>query len=133
MHFTEKHLIIQLAKTWNNLDTSFIEHFLAEDFTYESQWVITPIQGKDNFLPYLKSKFQAIESAIKNSGMKVYAELATHPDLYEKECIVLTQTSMQETVSVLIVIEVRGEQISRIDICFIPDPETAKLSGIQPN
>ena len=37
-----------------------------------------------------------------------------------------------KTVSVLIVIEVRGEQISRIDICFIPDPETAKLSGIQP-
>ena len=133
MCYTEEYLLIQLAKTWNNLDISFIEHFLAEDFTYESQWVFSPIHGKDNFLPYLKSKFQAIETAIKNSGMKVYAELATHPDLHEKQCIVLTQTSVQETVSVLIVIEVRSEQISRIDICFIPNPETAKLSGIQPN
>jgi hypothetical protein len=133
MCYTEEYLLIQLAKTWNNLDISFIEHFLAEDFTYESQWVFSPIHGKDNFLPYLKSKFQAIETAIKNSGMKVYAELATHPDLHEKQCIVLTQTLVQETVSVLIVIEVRSEQISRIDICFIPNPETAKLSGIQPN
>jgi hypothetical protein len=133
MHFTEKHLLVQLAKTWNNLDVSFIEHFIAEDFTYESQWVFAPIQGKDNFLPYLKSKFLAIETAIKNSGMKVYAELASHPDLQDKECIVLRQISSQETVAVLIVIEVRSEQISRIDICFIPDPETAKLSGIQPN
>lgn len=133
MHFTEKHLLIQLAKTWNNLDISFIENLLAEDFIYESQWVFAPIQGNGNFLPYLKSKFLAIESAIKNSGMKVYAELASHPDLHNKECIVLTQSSVQETVSVLIVIEVRSEQISRIDICFIPNPETAKLSGIQPN
>jgi hypothetical protein len=133
MHFTEKHLLTQVAKSWNNLDVSFIENLLAEDFIYESQWVIAPIQGKDDFLPYLKSKFQAIETAIKKSGMKVYAELATHPDLYGKECIVLRQISSQETVSVLIVIEVRSEQISRIDICFIPNPETAKLSGIQPN
>ena len=133
MHSLEKQLLTQVAKSWNNLDVSFIENLSADDFTYESQWVISPIRGKDNFLPYLKSKFQAITTAINESGMKVYAELGNHPDLKGRDCIVLTQTTAQEVVSVLIVIELIDELISRIDICFIPDPNTAKLTGIQPN
>jgi len=133
MHSREKYLLIQLAKSWNNLDVRFIENLLAEDFTYESQWVISPIRGKDNFLPYLKSKFQAIASEIKNGEMKVFAELANHPDLQGKDCIVLAQTTKTEILHVLIVIELHEELISRIDICFIPDPETATLTGNQPN
>ena len=133
MHSLEKQLLTQVAKSWNNLDVSFIENLLADDFTYESQWVFSPIRGKDNFLPYLKSKFQAFATAIKDSGMQVYAELAIHPDLKGKDCIVLTQITGQEVISVLIVIELINDLISRIDICFIPDPNTAILSGIQPN
>jgi hypothetical protein len=133
MHSTEKQLLTQVAKSWNNLDVSFIENLLADDFTYESQWVFSPIRGKDNFLTYLKSKFQAFATAIKDSGIQVYAELAIHPDLKGRDCIVLTQTTAQEVISVLIVIELINDLISRIDICFIPDPNTATLSGIQPN
>jgi hypothetical protein len=133
MNSREKYLLIQLAKSWNNLDVRFIEHLLAEDFTYESQWVISPIQGKDNFLPYLKSKFHAIAFEIKNGEMQVFAELANHPDLQGTDWMVLTQTTKTEILHVLIVIELHEELISRIDICFIPDPETATLTGNQPN
>lgn len=133
MHSREKYLLIQLAKSWNNLEVSFIEHLLAEDFTYESQWVISPIRGKENFLPYLKLKFQAISTEINNGEMQVSAELANHPDLQGKDCIVLAQTTKTEVLHVLIVIELYEKLISRIDICFIPDPETAILTGNQPN
>lgn len=133
MHSREKYLLIQLAKSWNNLEVSFIEHLLAEDFTYESQWVISPLRGKENFLPYLKLKFQAISTEINNGEMQVSAELANHPDLQGKDCIVLTQTTKTEVLHVLIVIELHKKLISRIDICFIPDPETAILTGNQPN
>lgn len=132
MHSREKYLLIQLAKSWNNLEVSFIEHLLAEDFTYESQWVISPLRGKENFLPYLKLKFQAVATEIKNGEMQVSAELANHPDLQGKDCIVLTQTTKTEVLHVLIVIELHEKLISRIDICFIPDPETAILTGNQP-
>jgi hypothetical protein len=132
MHYTESQLLVQLAKCWNNLDVSFIENHLADDITYESQWVFTPIQGKANFLPYLKSKFKVIKSAIQNSTMQVTAELAIHPSLTSKECLVLTQTTSQEDVVVLVVIELLDDLISRIDVCFIPDPDNAILSGIQP-
>jgi hypothetical protein len=133
MHSREKYLLIQLAKSWNNLEVSFIEHLLAEDFTYESQWVISPLRGKENFLSYLKLKFQAIATEINNGEMLVSAELANHPDLEGKDCIVLTQTTKTEVLYVLIVIELHEKLISRIDICFIPDPETAILTGNQPN
>ena len=132
MHYKESQLLVQLAKCWNNLDVSFIENHLAKDIIYESQWVFTPIQGKANFLPYLNSKFKAIRSAISNGDMNVAAELAVHPSLSGKECLVLSQTTIQEVVFVLIVIELRQDLIYRIDVCFIPDPEKAILSGIQP-
>jgi hypothetical protein len=132
MQYTESQLLVQLAKCWNNLDVSFIENHLANDITYESQWVFTPIQGKANFLPYLNSKFQAIKTAVQQGEMQVSAELAIHPSLTSKECLVLTQTTSQEDVVVLVVIELLDDLISRIDVCFIPDPDNAILSGIQP-
>ena len=133
MQYTESQLLVQLAKCWNNLDVSYIEKHLAEDITYESQWVFTPIQGKANFLPYLNSKFKVIKSAIQDSKMQVTAELAIHPSLSSgRECLVLSQTTTEEDVSVLIVIELLNDLISRIDVCFIPDPDKAILSGIQP-
>jgi hypothetical protein len=132
MHYIESQLLVQLAKSWNNLDVSFIENHLADDITYESQWVFTPIQGKANFLPYLNSKFQAIKTAVQQGEMQVSAELAIHPSLTSKDCLVLTQTTSQEDVVVLVVIELLDDLISRIDVCFIPDPDNAILSGIQP-
>lgn len=132
MHYTETQLLVQFAKCWNNLDVSFIENHLAEDITYESQWVFTPIKGKANFLPYLKSKFQAIKTAVQQGKMQVSAELAIHPSLTSKDCLVLTQTTSQEDIVVLVVIELLHDLISRIDVCFIPDPDNAILSGIQP-
>ncbi len=132
MQYTESQLLVQLAKCWNNLDVSFIQNHLANDITYESQWVFTPIQGKANFLPYLNSKFQAIKTAVQQGEMQVSAELAIHPSLTSKDCLVLTQTTSQEDVVVLIVIELLDDLISRIDVCFIPDPDNAILSGIQP-
>ncbi len=132
MQYTESQLLVQLAKCWNNLDVSFIQNHLANDITYESQWVFTPIQGKANFLPYLNSKFQAIKIAVQQGEMQVSAELAIHPSLTSKDCLVLTQTTSQEDVVVLIVIELLDDLISRIDVCFIPDPDNAILSGIQP-
>lgn len=132
MQYTESQLLVQFAKCWNNLDVSFIEDHLAEDITYESQWVFTPIKGKANFLPYLHSKFQAIKTTIQKGKMHVSAELAIHPALAGKECLVLTQSTIKEDVSVLIVIELLNDLIYRIDVCFIPDPDNAMLSGIQP-
>jgi len=129
MIYQETENLKQLAKSWNNLDISFIEKELAENFTYESQWVLIPIEGKKEFLDYMQSKFQAIKSAMQQETMTVSAELALHPAIQNKPIIVLTQITGEGVRQVSLLIKIENEKIKRIDVCFIPDPTEAVLTG----
>ena len=129
MSYQETENLRQLAKSWNNLDTSFIEKELAHDFIYESQWVLTPIEGKGEFLSYLQSKFTAIKTAMQSQTMTVTAEIALHPSLQNRPCIVLTQITSEEIRQVSVLIKIQEQKIKRIDVCFIPDPTEAELTG----
>lgn len=119
----------KLARTWNNLDTKFIENELAENFIYESQWVLTPIMDSKAFLIYLQSKFQAIKSAMQRETMSVSAELALHPAIEKKPIIVLTQITGEGVRQVSMLVKAEEAKIKRIDVCFIPDPSDAELTG----
>ncbi len=129
MNNHETKLIRRLAQCWNNLDSSYIENELADDFIYESQWVLTPITGKTEFLIYLQSKFAAIKLAMLSETMTVSAELALHPSLHNRPCIVLTQIYKDGIRQVTVLVTLRERRIKRIDICFIPDPTEANLTG----
>ncbi|MEI8110216.1 MAG: hypothetical protein WCH59_04425 [Chitinophagia bacterium] len=129
MQHQETNTLRQLAKSWNNLDTSFIERELADDFIYESQWVLTPIEGKKEFLSYLHTKFTAIKIAMQSQIMTVTAELALHPSMQNRPCIVLTQITLEEIRQVSLLIKIQDRKIKRIDVCFIPDPTEAELTG----
>lgn len=119
----------KLAKSWNNLDIRYIEKELSENFVYESQWVFTPIKGRESFLNYLQAKFQAIKSASQDEIMSVTAEIAFHPDIRQEPIIVLTQITSKEIRQASVVISIENKKINRIDVCFIPDPRKAKLTG----
>lgn len=125
----ETEALKRLAQSWNNLDSSFIKYDLADNFTYESQWVLTPIEGSQAFLNYLESKFQAIKSAMQKETMTVTAELALHPAIQHKPIIVLTQITSEGVRQVSLLIKMEQDKIKRIDVCFIPDPTEAELTG----
>jgi hypothetical protein len=129
MFYQEKESLRKLAKSWNNLDISFIEKELAEDFIFESQWVFTPIKGKSEYLSYLNSKFIAIKTAMRSQSMTVKAEIALHPAMQNRPCIVLTQITKDKISKVSVLIEIQKKKIKRIDVCFIPDPTDAHLTG----
>ena len=129
MIYQETESLRELAKSWNNLDTSFIEGILADDLIYESQWVLTPIEGKKEFLFYLNSKFSVITSAMKSELMTVTAELGSHPSMQNRPCIVLTQISTEGIIQVSILIKIQEGKINHIEVCFIPDPRDAELTG----
>lgn len=115
-----------LAKAYNNLDVSFIELKITDDIRYETQWVLQPIMGRRDFIDYLTTKFQTINS----TGSKVYAELATYRGKHEY-CLVLAQDN-KENLKGTILMRVRDEKISDIDLCMIPTPEECKRLGIYP-
>jgi len=58
---SEENLVTAFCKAWNNLDVSFIENYLTDDFEFSSQMVLTNINGKEAYINYLKGKFVAIE------------------------------------------------------------------------
>src|SRR5690554_6830110 len=129
MSYYELENLRKLARSWNNLDISFIQKELNDDFIFESQWVLSPIKGEVEFLSYLQSKFAAIKDSMRSPTMVVTAEIAFQPSLNNRPCIVLTQTTLEETRQVSILIEIQEKKIKRIDVCFIPDPREAELTG----
>ena len=51
------------AVMMNTLNASKIEPILAEDFHYSSQWVLTDITSKQDFLDYITPKLEAIRAS----------------------------------------------------------------------
>lgn len=64
-----------------------------------------------------------------SQSMVVTAEIAFQPSLNNRPCIVLIQTTVEETRQVSILIEIQEKKIKRINLCFIPDPREAELTG----
>lgn len=125
----EIELLRYLAKSWNNLDVCFIEDALTDDFIYESQWVIAPLVGKQQFLSYLDAKFNAIKKARNSQIMTISAEIAFHKDISERPCLILSQITNDGIRQASVLIEPVGNKMKRIDVCFIPDPTDAILTG----
>lgn len=125
----EKELLDSTARSWNNLDTKYIENVIAEDVVYESQWVFQAKHGKTNVLTHLNLKFEAIRESMQSEVMAVSAEIATLPGMGDRFCIVITQVTSEVIREAILLLKIQDQEISRIDICFIPNPSEAILTG----
>lgn len=47
-----------IVSSWQNLDADIIAPYLSDDFQYNSVWVTATMNGKDNYLEYLRGKFE---------------------------------------------------------------------------
>lgn len=122
MKTRELNLLKKLESSWNDLSTDHIESFLADDVIYESQFVIKPLKGKTAVLNYLQRKFRTIRKKKGSNPGNPNADIGYLPLYNMRPCIVLSQTIADKKNQVTILIDVRESLISRIDICFIPDP-----------
>ena len=116
------------ASMMNTLDSSKLEPLLAPDFHYESQMVFSEITSKQEYLDYINTKLEAVRA----SGTKVWAEMAMLTHSFPGPCVVLAQGEKENLVA-LVLAEVKGDFIKRIDMCIVPAPKTAKRSGEYPS
>lgn len=128
MILKHKDALIAYAKMMNNLDSSEFESIISDDFCYESQAVFEGIQGKKNFVEYIRAKLIAISKA----NATVYAELANLSNNDANECVVIAQNDKSNLVATVL-LEVKQNKVSRIDICLVPDPKGTKRTGIYPS
>ncbi len=113
----------------NMLDPDLIEPILADDFTYESQNVLSALESKEAFLDYIRPKLQTI----RNSGATVFAEMGM-VSAYGKHqpCAVLAQNEKENLVG-LVLARVNGSKLMRLDLCIVPPPQSAERSGDYPS
>ncbi len=124
---SNKDALIAYAKMMNTLDSTEFESLLADDFQYESQTVLTPLNGKKEFIEYITEKL----CTIKNSRSVMYAELAQLDAYGQKDCVLIAQND-KDNLLATVYTKVRESKIIRIDMCIIPDPKTALRTAIYP-
>ena len=131
MNYAEQKLLIQLKLSWENLDVKYLESFLDKNIIYESQWVFTPLKGKEKVIEYLQGKFKTIQREIDLNQITLNTETGFIPSMNMRPCIILSQTIGSELEKVTLLIEVKNSLISRIDICFIPSPEDVLINDFE--
>lgn len=116
------------AQMMNNLDPEIIEPYLADDVQYSSQAVFAEMKSKQEYMAYLRQKLPVI----KASGQDVYAEMGTVKRGWPGEpCVILAQGSRDNRIATIL-IKIKGEKISRLDMCIIPHPNDCVHSGEYP-
>ena len=117
------------AYAWmmNTLDASRLEFLLAEDFHYASQWVLSEITSKVEYLAYITPKLEAI----RRSEASVWAEMGALDRELPRPCVVMAQGDRDKLAAVVLA-TVEGNKIKRLDLCGAPSPHSARRSGIYP-
>ena len=111
----------------HTLDSSEFESFLAEDFSYSSQKVLTDMNSRDEFIEYIRPKLETI----KKTKSSVYAELGFCPAYGHNDCLIMAQGDKSNLLGVAYASVAEGK-ISGLALCIVPTPDSAKRSGIYP-
>ena len=114
-----------IAQSWKSLDASILADVLDDNIKFESQWVLVSIEGKEEFLDYLTHKFQSIREYSQDNLCHISADVVLHPSLFNTPGLVITQITNEGVNQVSLVIRIKDNLITRIDVCFIPDPTDA--------
>ena len=126
---TEQDALRAYAHMLNKLDQNQLEPLLAEDFRYASQSVFAEIGSKAEYMTYISGKL----ATIRSSGHVVRAEMGTVNAFGRmRPCVLVAQGDQPEPVA-LVLAEVAGGVIQRLDMCTVaPHPSTATRSGDYP-
>lgn len=124
---TELTALKAYAQMMNTLETACLAPILADDLLYNSQWVFDEMIGKQECLDYMKGKFETI----KSSGSRPYAEIGELSEYPFGHCVIMAQDSPDNLIATVL-IRIRDELVSHIDMCAVPDPRSAKRTGEYP-
>ena len=141
---TNEELVNSFCKAWNNLDATYIESCLSDDFVYSSQMVLADLNGKHDYLKYIKAKFNAFKKGVNT----VTAELGYYEN---KPCFILTLTlakpirapygnpeyespnhPLVKDVITTVLLKFESALIKSAIMCVIPGVSYIKRTGVYP-
>ena len=128
MNLTEYEALRAYARMMNTLSAEPLEPLLAEDFTYESQYVFSALESKQEFLDYIRPNLQTIRKA----GATVFAEMGMVLAYGNRQPYVIVAQDSPENLLGLVLARVSNGKLSRLDLCIAPSPRSAEQSGEYP-
>lgn len=127
MVLTEYDAVKAYARMMNTRDLDHFAPFVADDIELKSQVQSEPVQGKQAFLDYMAKNLEKFAD-----DARAWAELGeVHKSGRTRPCAVLSQYSRDNMVATATV-EIKDNQVTRLNLFLIPAPEEATRSGEYP-
>ena len=124
--------VVSLIKMWDTLTSEPIIELVTEDITYESFWVLIPIQGKQNFLIYIEKKLNTIKDAIERNKISLSTSLVQIEEIEDEYFILLKHTITGTDFESLLRVSLTGVLISKIELTPVYKTYTLKLVTEKP-
>lgn len=115
------------ARMMNTLDPDCLAPLLADDLRYNSQWVFSEMRGKQEYLDYMKGKCETIAKL----DSKPFAEIGELDQYPFGHCVIMAQGDRDNLVATVL-IEIENGLVSRLDMCAVPEPQSARRTGEYP-
>jgi hypothetical protein len=115
------------AKMMNTLNPDHLEPFLADDLRYNSQGVFAEMRGKEEYLDYMRGKFETIA----NSSSYPFAEIGELTEYPFGPCVIIAQGDKENLIATVL-IGIEDSLVTRIDMCAVPEPQSAVRTGEYP-
>ena len=119
--------VVSLIKMWDTLTPEPILDLVTDDITYESFWVLIPIQGKQNFLIYIEKKLNTIKDAVERNKISLSTSLVQIEEIGDEYFILLKHTITGTDFETLLRVSVTGVLISKIQLTPVYKTYTLKL------
>lgn len=126
-HLSEDLAVRAYAAMMNTGSAAHLEHLLADDFRYASQWVLKEMVGKQAYLDYITAKLETV----RKSGHSIWAEVGYLDASRHRPCVVLADGDSDNLVAVVLV-KTQGPYIHRMDMCAVPSPYSVERTGKYP-
>lgn len=83
---TPKSLLDVVVTSWQQLDADLLAPYLADSFKYNSVWVSNTLAGKENYLDYLRGKFETLRKSGQGPTVDVIEEFGiSRPHLKQED------------------------------------------------
>jgi len=83
---TPKSLIEIVVSAWQNLDANQLAPYLSDNIKYNSVWVSDTLAGKENYLQYLRGKFETLRKSGQGPIVDVIDEFGiSRPHLKQED------------------------------------------------
>ncbi|WP_119157538.1 DUF3293 domain-containing protein [Caldimonas tepidiphila] len=107
------------TEAWSTLNPDLLAEALHPDVCYESQWVFSPLEGREAVLAHLAGKMRTLERlGADDPSVRLQVQLGTTTSGGPPQPCAITWQGASAEPQMIVLFRLHERQIDRIDICI---------------